>query len=100
MSDDPSPLPWTSQQWADLRAVAQESARKSRVASTFLPLVGPLPKDQATVPSNWMTVSDPRDSRLAGEAERRLEVRPGKTLHLVTARATSISGVPRSPTPS
>ena len=57
MSDDQSPLPWTSQQWADLRAVAQESARNSRVASTFLPLVGPLPKDQATVPSNWMTVS-------------------------------------------
>jgi len=85
MSDDSCPLPWTSQQWADLRAAAQESAHRSRVASTFLPLVGPLPADQATVPSNWMTVSDARAPRLPGEAEQRIEVRAGKTLHLVTA---------------
>ena len=84
MSDDPSPLPWTSQQWADLRAAAQESARRSRVASTFLPLVGPLPKDQATVPSNWMAIQQPNGTPLRGEAEERLEVRAGKTLHLVT----------------
>ena len=85
MSDDPSSsLPWTSQQWADLRAAAQESARRSRVASTFLPLIGPLPKDQATVPSNWMSVQQPNGIRLRGEAEERLEVRSGKTLHLVT----------------
>ena len=81
MSDDSSPLPWTTRQWDDLRAVALESARKSRVASTFLPLVGPLPADQATVPSNWMSHNDDRQP---GEPPLRLEVRAGKTLQLVT----------------
>ena len=43
MSDDASALPWTPQQWATLRGVIQEAARKSRVASTFLPIEkGPL----------------------------------------------------------
>ena len=49
MPDD-NPLPWTDRNWDELRAVALEAARKSRVASTFLPLVGPFPADQATVP--------------------------------------------------
>jgi uncharacterized linocin/CFP29 family protein len=73
-----NPLPWTDRNWDELRAVALEAARKSRVASTFLPLVGPFPPDQATVPSNWLEITDPKDYR------RRLEVRAGKTLQLVT----------------
>lgn len=77
-----SALPWTDRQWDDLRAVALESARKSRVASTFLPLVGPLPGDEATVPSNWMYFGKP-DTRQPGEFMR-MEVRSGRTLHLVT----------------
>jgi uncharacterized linocin/CFP29 family protein len=78
-----SPLPWTDRQWADLRSVALESARKSRVASTFLPLVGPVPADQATVPSNWVEMPE-QEHVQRGEAEYRLEVRAGKSLHLVT----------------
>ena len=35
-------LPWTDQQWAAVQQTAQESARRARVASSFLPLVGPL----------------------------------------------------------
>ena len=75
-----NPLPWTDRHWDDLRAVALESARKSRVASTFLPLVGPFPADQATVPSNWLQFADPA----AGVHEPRLAVRSGRTLQLVT----------------
>jgi uncharacterized linocin/CFP29 family protein len=83
MADDASQLPWTSQQWADLRAAALDSAQSARVASTFLPLVGPLPPDQTTVPSNWMKTSS-LSTRQLGEAADRLEIRSGKTLHLVT----------------
>ena len=61
MPDD-NPLPWSDRQWDELRAVALEAARKSRVASTFLPLVGPFPADQATVPSNWLEFADPRQA--------------------------------------
>jgi hypothetical protein len=84
MPDEGSPLPWTNQQWSELRAVALDSARSSRVASTFLPLIGPLPADQSTVPSNWMTLDPLAAPRQRGEAANRLEVRSGKTLHLVT----------------
>jgi uncharacterized linocin/CFP29 family protein len=83
MADDASQLSWTSQQWADLRAAALDSAQSARVASTFLPLVGPLPPDQTTVPSNWMKTSS-LSTRQLGEARDRLEIRAGKTLHLVT----------------
>lgn len=62
----------------------QESARKSRVASTFLPLAGPVPRDQVTVPANWMTARRIDEDRARGEADERLVVRSGKTLHLVT----------------
>ena len=78
MPDD-NPLPWSDRQWDDLRAVALEAARKSRVASTFLPLVGPVPADRATVPSNWQ-FAEPA----AGVHEPRLAVRSGRTLQLVT----------------
>lgn len=74
---DANPLPWTDRQWDELRSVALEAARKSRVVSTFLPLVGPIPADQSTVSSNWMQI------RVQGGI-RQLEVRPGKTLQLVT----------------
>ena len=62
MPDD-NPLPWTDRQWDELRAVALEAARKSRVASTFLPLVGPFPADQATVPVELAANSSTRDRR-------------------------------------
>jgi uncharacterized linocin/CFP29 family protein len=83
MADEASQLPWTAQQWNDLRAAALDSARRSRVASTFLPLVGPLSSDQSTVPSDWMTTTSLESPQL-GEARSRLQVRSGKTLHLVT----------------
>jgi len=85
MSDDPSPLHWTDQQWASLRAVVQESARKARVASSFLPLTGPLPPDQTTVPAQWLEESVIDDKRRQlGESEERLETVTGQTLHLTT----------------
>lgn len=80
MSDD-SRLPWTDEQWAMLQRIVLESARKARVASSFLSLVGPLPDGQASVPALGVVYKEiGRTER--GEAEQRLEIDDGKTLPL------------------
>lgn len=84
MSDD-SRLPWTDEQWAMVQRIVQESARKARVASSFLPLIGPLPDSQASVPKLDMsqyTITENYPQR--GEALQRLEVDDGETLRLTT----------------
>src|SRR6185312_11788017 len=58
MSDDVTRLPWTDEQWATIQRTARDSARKARVASSFLPLVGPLPDGQASVPALAMSSSE------------------------------------------
>lgn len=82
MSDNPPALSWGPQQWAVLRSVVQEAAQKARVASRILPAEKASPQAQ-TVPANWMDVV-PLGERQRGEAEQRLQVSSGKTLHLTT----------------
>src|SRR5207248_5517021 len=81
MPDSPQ-LPWTDEHWATVQRTVQESARKARVAGSFLPLVGPLPDGQASVPA--LPMGQPRLKRYRGEARRRLEVDDGQTLRLTT----------------
>lgn len=81
MPDD-SRLPWTDEQWAMAQRVVQDGARKARVASSFLPLVGPLPDGQASVPA--LPMRYPEFESYRGEAPRRLEVDDGETLRLTT----------------
>ena len=81
MPDSPQ-LPWTEEQWATVQRTVQDSARKARVAGSFLPLVGPLPAGQASVPA--LPMDQPRLKRYRGEARRRLEVDDGETLRLTT----------------
>lgn len=50
MSTDDQLLAWTEEQWTRIRQVVAEEAARSRVASSFLPLVGPLPGDTNYVP--------------------------------------------------
>src|SRR5918997_1709729 len=76
-------LPWTDEQWATMQHIVQESARKARVASSFLPLIGPLPRGQASVPALHLDELSLAD-RLRGEAPRRLEIDDGETLRLTT----------------
>lgn len=76
-------LPWTDEQWATMQRVVQDSARKARVASSFLPLIGPLPPGQASVPALQLDQLSLAD-RLRGEAPRRLEIEDGETLRLTT----------------
>lgn len=42
-------LPWTEEQWGLLRRAISEEAHRARVASRFLPLVGPVAPDEAIV---------------------------------------------------
>jgi uncharacterized linocin/CFP29 family protein len=81
MPDHVTRLPWTDEQWAMMQRIVQESARKARVASSFLPLVGPLPDGQASVPA-LRVVYQAIDRSERGEAEQRLEIDDGKTLPL------------------
>lgn len=81
MSDDPQ-LPWTDEQWAAVQRTVQDSARKARVAASFLPLVGPLPAGQASVPA--LPMSQQELERYRGEAPQRLVVDDGQTLRLTT----------------
>ena len=76
-----TPLPWTEEQWATVQRTVQESARKARVASSFLPLMGPLPDGQASVPALGV-VYEAINSRERGEAKQRLEIDDAKTLPL------------------
>jgi uncharacterized linocin/CFP29 family protein len=45
MAYDGSPIPWTDDQWGRIEDVIQQEARSARVAASFLPLFGPLPRD-------------------------------------------------------
>src|SRR5262245_25551711 len=45
MTANNTQVPWTDEQWARVNQAIQEEATRSRVAATFLPLVGPLPAD-------------------------------------------------------
>lgn len=82
MPGDVTRLPWTDEQWAMVQRTVQESARKARVASSFLPLLGPLPDGQASVPA--LAMSFPPVQPYRGEAPNRLEVDDGLTLRLTT----------------
>ena len=84
MPDDVARLPWTEEQWATIQRIVQESARKARVASSFLPLVGPLPDGQATVPALRMDEEDLDERPQRGESDTRLEVDDGECLRLTT----------------
>lgn len=83
MPADATRLPWTDEQWAMVQRIVQESARKARVASSFLPLVGPLSDGQASVPVLGMTESQ-LDYRLRGEAPQRFDIDDGETRKLTT----------------
>jgi len=87
MPDSPQ-LPWTDEQWATVQRTVHESARKARVAGSFLPLVGPLPDGQASVPA--LPMGQPRLKRYRGEARRRLEVDDGQTLRLTTIAVVTV----------
>ena len=72
-------LPWTDEQWATMQRIVHESARKARVASSFLPLIGLLllsspsaAQDRdAKVRKNADVVVDDLGARGAGRQARR-----------------------------
>jgi uncharacterized linocin/CFP29 family protein len=84
MPDDVARIPWTEEQWAAVNRTVQEAACKARIASSFLPLVGPLPPGQSSVPSLSMDEPDLKDRLERGEATKRFEIDDSKTLPLTT----------------
>ncbi len=93
--DHSATLPWTDEQWAMLNRLAQDTARNTRIAGSFLPLEGPLPPDQAFVPAMAVEYRDNAQvlypiggaplGQLAvqGRAAERVEIDGSATLPLV-----------------
>jgi uncharacterized linocin/CFP29 family protein len=77
-----SGLPWSPEQWASIQSLIQETARTTRVAASFLPLVGPLPPGQAYVPAQRLTVDGPARGRFG--PKKYLNVDDHQTEPLVT----------------
>lgn len=84
MYEEGGQLPWTEEQWATVQRTAVEAARRARVASSFLPLVGPLPESQASVPA--LTLGEDEDvlTERYRTAPKRLQVDDDVTLKLAT----------------
>jgi uncharacterized linocin/CFP29 family protein len=84
-SNDPQ-LAWTDDQWSRVQAAVQEAARNARVASSFLPLVGPLASSDTTIPA--MRMEDRRIRQPGrGEGKRRLAVEEHEVLSFATISA-------------
>ena len=97
MSGDASRLAWTDEQWASVQQLVQTAARTARVASSFLPLVGPLPPGQSTVPALEMaTEDDPQ----GGQAHQRLVIDDGATLRLTTVACDIYLGTQEAEDPT
>jgi uncharacterized linocin/CFP29 family protein len=85
MPDDAVRLNWTEEQWTSVNCRVQEMAAKARVASSCLPVVGPLPPGQATVPALTTTVGPLPP--WYGPASSRLNIDDGNVLRLTTLSA-------------
>ncbi len=98
MPDDTS-LPWTDDQWALIERTVQENASKARVASSFLPLVGPLPGGQATVPALTMLpqAAPPRGWYAAAPMRRNIDEGAVKRLTTIAADVTLTNQQARDP---
>ncbi len=81
---EPSTLPWTDEQWALVQRTAADAARRARVASTFLPLVGPLPEEQASVPKLELEERPDEAKEWQRTASARMSIDDGVTLKLTT----------------
>ncbi|MFL6449179.1 MAG: encapsulin [Bryobacteraceae bacterium] len=56
MIEQTMPIQWTEQQWRRVLQIVQDEAGKARVAARFLPVTGPLPPEQTTVPKQSLKV--------------------------------------------
>ena len=98
MTDIAGGVPWTDDQWSRARKVVQESARRARVASSFLPLFGPLPAEQVNVSAQVMSTVDNVNGS-SGEARQRLHVDTGHMSRSRRSRRMCTSAAPTSPIP-
>jgi len=78
MSDNTSQVPWTDEQWGRVRQVIREEGQRARVASTFLPMLGPLPASTDFVRADVMHYGEP------GQTGQRMTIDDTRTVLLST----------------
>ena len=83
MSSDPT-LPWTEEQWARVTQTVQKEAARSRVAATFLPLVGPLPPDTDFVKKEKLEYKPPSADPTPPPESQRMVVDDRDVIQLAT----------------
>jgi uncharacterized linocin/CFP29 family protein len=81
-SYDPA-VPWTDEQWARVTQTVEKEAARSRVAATFLPLVGPLPADTDFVRSEKLGYLPP-DVQTPQPESQRMVVDDRQVIQLAT----------------
>lgn len=72
MENDGCSIPWTEEQWNLVQQTVRDEARKVRVAASFLPLVGPLSPDAASVPLQEIEEPPDESMRIDDAVTRRL----------------------------
>ena len=82
-SIDPQ-VPWTEEQWARVRQTLQKEAARSRVAASFLPLIGPLPPDTDFVKGGELTYLPKDQPSDASTDWQTMHVLDKKTIQLAT----------------
>jgi uncharacterized linocin/CFP29 family protein len=60
MSQYVAELPWTDEQWSRVCRAVTEEAQRTRVASKFLPIYGPIDSSEVAVPNIGLTTGPPR----------------------------------------
>jgi uncharacterized linocin/CFP29 family protein len=85
MSYETPTLPWSEEQWASIQQHVQDSARRARVASSFLPVHGGVAPGQATVPALEMDDAAPVGApQNRGETGIRLSIDSGVVRRFVS----------------
>lgn len=88
MNERIAELRWTDDQWNRIQSTVSEEARRTRVATKFLPIYGPIDSDQVAVPDISLGMGPaPLAPAAAGIAPQRLEInsRPDTVLTTISA---------------
>ena len=60
MIEQTLPIQWSDQQWRRVLQTVQDEAGKARLGARFLPVTGPLPPEQTTIPAQRLKVGPKR----------------------------------------
>ncbi|MDE3175035.1 MAG: encapsulin [Pseudomonadota bacterium] len=84
MANNDPQVPWTDEQWALVAQAVQKEAARSRVAASFLPLIGPLPPDTDFIRGGELTYSPDKPPASPPVDWQTMQVLDRKTIQLTT----------------